>query len=51
MSERQVTVTDDDVRFVRKALEHYRAFGDASEGQNPIVASVQRWPTSMEGSW
>ena len=32
-SERSVTITDDDVNFVRRAIEHYGMFADAAERQ------------------
>jgi len=33
MSDRTVVITDDDVRFVKIAVEHYRVFAEASERQ------------------
>ena len=33
MNERTVTVTDDDVRFVEIALEHYTIFAEEAERQ------------------
>jgi hypothetical protein len=33
MSQRLVTITDDDVAFVRRALEHYKVFAEVSDKQ------------------
>jgi hypothetical protein len=34
MTERTVTMTDDDVRFVEFAKEHYQVFAEAAERQH-----------------
>lgn len=39
MSERTVTVTDDDVLFVQKAMAHYGVFAEASERQGTEEAA------------
>ena len=33
MNERTVTITDDDVRFVERAKEHYAGFAEGAEKQ------------------
>lgn len=33
MAEHRVTITDDDLRFVKLAVQHYRVFAEASERQ------------------
>ena len=33
MGERQVTITDDDVRFVEEALKHYKIFAEGCDMQ------------------
>ena len=43
MSERRVTITDEDIEFLRVAREHYTMFAEASEKQGgPRVAGLLR---------
>ena len=43
MSERRVTITDEDVEFLRLAREHYKLFADAAErNSDPGTAGIMR---------
>lgn len=43
MSERKVTITDDDIRFVEKARDHYKIFAEQAENQRePGMAGLMR---------
>ena len=43
MNEREVTITDDDVRFVEKARDHYKIFAEQAEKQRePGMAGLMR---------
>ena len=43
MTERRVTITDEDVEFLRLAREHYKLFADAAErNSDPQTAGIMR---------
>ncbi len=40
MNQREVTITDDDVRFVELALEHYRTFAKTCEKDGDLARTA-----------